>query len=311
MSSLLLPFALVAVFASVLLIAVAVELSRADRRRAMQVLQSQVGRAVMNLREEELARPFVERALLPLVGTLRTVGLRLTPVGVRRRLARKLVLAGSPPGWDAEKVAALKIVGGFGGFALGLAISRVLQLGGVRSFGVMALFTAIGFLLPDGVVDVSAKKRQETIRREMPDSIDLLTISVEAGLSFDAALAQVVKSSSGPLSVEIGRMLQEVRLGVSRVDALKNLADRADLEELRSFVLAVVQAEVFGVSTVKVLRAQARDLRIKRRQRAELKSMQVPVKMLFPLIFCILPALFVVILGPAVIRILRDFFGLL
>ncbi len=311
MSSVLLPFALLTTFLSVILIAVALELSRADRRRAMHVLQAQVGRAALNLREEELSRPFAERALLPVVKGLRTVGLRLTPVGMRRRLARKLVLAGSPAGWDAEKLAALKMVGGGGGLALGFALSQVLPVEGVRSIGLMALLSAIGFLLPDGMTDAAAKRRQERIRKELPDSIDLLTISVEAGLSFDAALAQVVRSSPGPLAVEIGRTLQEVRLGVSRVDALRNLAERSSVEELRSFVLAVVQAEVFGVSTTKVLRAQSRELRIKRRQRAEMKSMQVPVKILFPLIFCILPALFVVILGPAAIRIMRDFFGIL
>jgi tight adherence protein C len=143
----------------------------------------------------------------------------------------------------------------------------------------------------------------------MPDTMDLLTISVEAGLSFDAALAHVRKNVPGPLSDEIGRMLHEMQLGVSRVEAFRHLADRTDVEELKAFVLSMVQADTFGISVGKVLRAQAKELRMKRRQRAEEAAMKVPVKMLFPLIFCILPAMFIVMVGPGVIRIMRAFSG--
>jgi tight adherence protein C len=143
----------------------------------------------------------------------------------------------------------------------------------------------------------------------MPDTMDLLTISVEAGLGFDAALAHVRKKVPGPLSDEIGRMLHEMQLGVARVEAFRHLADRTDVEELKAFVLSMVQADTFGISVGKVLRAQAKELRMKRRQRAEEAAMKVPVKMLFPLIFCILPAMFIVMIGPGVIRIMRAFSG--
>jgi tight adherence protein C len=133
---------------------------------------------------------------------------------------------------------------------------------------------------------------------------------VEAGLGFDAALAQVVRNVPGPLSEEIARLLQEMQLGVTRVDAFRHLAERTDVDELRGFTLAMIQADIFGVSIANVLRAQAKDLRIKRRQRAEKKAMTSPLKLLFPLIFCVLPALFVVVLGPGAIRILHNFFGI-
>jgi tight adherence protein C len=139
--------------------------------------------------------------------------------------------------------------------------------------------------------------------------MDLLTISVEAGLGFDAAMAQVVRNVDGPLSQEIARMLHELQLGVSRADAFRKLADRTDVEELRGFVVSMIQANKFGVGVANVLRAQARELRQKRKQRAEQKAMQTPVKILFPLIFCVLPSLFVVVLGPGVIRIFNSFFG--
>ena len=140
--------------------------------------------------------------------------------------------------------------------------------------------------------------------------MDLLTISVEAGLGFDAALAHVRRNVPGPLSDEFARMLQEMQLGVSRVDAFRHLSDRTDVDELRAFVLAMIQADVFGVSIAKVLRAQAKELRVKRRQRAEEKAQKLPVKLLFPLLFGILPSMFVVIVGPGVIRMLHSFLGI-
>jgi tight adherence protein C len=140
--------------------------------------------------------------------------------------------------------------------------------------------------------------------------MDLLTISVEAGLGFDAALVQVISNTPGPLSEEFSRLLQEMRLGHSRVQAFKNLQGRTDVDELASFILAMIQADTFGVSIAKVLREQAKELRTKRRQRAEEAAMKVPIKILFPLIFCVLPALFIVILGPGAIRIAENLFGI-
>lgn len=308
MSDLLLPLGLVGVFLAVTLIGVAVELSQVERRRAVQLLKKQVVKPSVSLRQEDLSRPFAERALNPVVSWLRSMGTALTPLGMRDRIAQRLAMVGNPEGWDTEKVAAIKIIGGFAGGALAVALSTLLSLGGLQRMAFVAVLAIAGFLFPHLVLNMKVRARQEAIQRALPDVLDLLTITVEAGLSLDAALAQVVRNSDGPLALEIARMLQEVQLGVSRAEALRKLAARTDVEELNSFVLAMVQAEEFGVSTTKVLRAQAKQMRLKRRQRAELKSMQVPVKIIFPLIFCIMPALFVVIVGPAVIRVVYSVF---
>lgn len=309
MSSLFVPLALVATFFAVVLVGIALEGALADRKRAVTFLETQVAPSA-SLRDQALSKPFLERALLPLVSGIGDLARRVTPADVTRRIAHKLVLAGSPEGWDAEKVAAFKLVGAGAGGAVGLLIAQVTPLSGALSLGATVFMVLAGFLVPGAVLGQAAANRQEAIRRALPDTMDLLTISVEAGLGFDAALAQVRRNVPGPLSQEIARLLQEMQIGVSRVDAFRHLADRTDIEELNAFVLSMIQADVFGVSVANVLRSQARELRVKRRQRAERKAMQVPVKLLFPLIFCILPAMFVVILGPGAIRILKNFFGI-
>jgi tight adherence protein C len=310
MSEYLVPLALISTFLAVALLGFAMNLSRERRRRAVHLLEAQLGGTVPVTREEDLSRSFVERALVPFLVTLGAVGTRLTPIGMRKRIGRKVVLMGSPPGWDADKLAALKVMGAIIGVGLGWLCATVLGWEGLMYWSVVLLVGGIGALLPGTTLDLKARTRQELIRRAIPDTMDLLTISVEAGLGFDAALAQVVRSTDGPLAQEIARMLQEMQVGVARADALRNVADRNDVDELKGFVLAMVQAEQFGVSIAKVLRSQADQLRTKRRQRAEERAMKIPVKILFPLIFCILPAMFVVLLGPGVIRVAQEFLGL-
>jgi tight adherence protein C len=307
MSSLFLPLGLMASFCAVALGVVAGQAVLADRRRALEMLQAQVPE--VDTRSKELAQPFLDRVLIPTLGSLGRFAKRVTPLGMRERIARQLVLAGSPIGMDAEKVAAFKVFGAVGGAvtAYGLAV-----LGGANHLVLVVapvFGTLFGYLIPGAGLGQKAIHRQDTIRKALPDVMDLLTISVEAGLGFDAALAHVRKNVPGPLSDEIGRMLQEMQLGVSRSDAMRGLADRTDVEELRGFVLAIVQADAFGISIANVLRAQAKELRSKRRQRAEEKAMKVPVKLLFPLIFCILPSMFIVLIGPGVIRISHVFLG--
>jgi tight adherence protein C len=312
MSSLLIVFALIAMFGAIMLTGFVVESVLAQRRRAVEVLESQVVpvAAPTDLREVELQQPFLQRALVPFVAGLGTVARRITPAEMRRRIARKLVLAGAPPGWDAEKVAALKVFGTIGGGLLGLALAALAGLSPAMSLGAIVFGAAFGYLLPGAGLGQRVITRQDAIRRALPDTIDLLTISVEAGLGFDAALAQVRANVPGPLSQEIGRMLQEMRIGVSRVDSLRHLAERTEVEELNGFILAMIQADVFGVSVANVLRAQSKEMRTKRRQLAEERAQRLPIKLLFPLIFCILPAMFVVILGPGVIRFLESFLGI-
>jgi tight adherence protein C len=170
------------------------------------------------------------------------------------------------------------------------------------------LLAFVAYVAPAAALDRKAQSRQEQIRRMLADTIDLLTISVEAGLAFDAALLHARRSMKGPLSEEIGRMLHEMQLGIKRSDAMRNLSDRTNVQELRSFVLAMVQADVFGVSVANVLRSQSHELRTKRRQRAEERAMKTPVKLLFPMICCILPALLVLVVGPGAIRIAHVLF---
>jgi tight adherence protein C len=167
--------------------------------------------------------------------------------------------------------------------------------------------TLLGFYAPDLAIYQVAYNRREQIRKDLPDALDLLTITVEAGLAFDAAMTQVARNTEGPLAEEFFRVLQEIQLGLSRGDALQTMSDRVDIEELSSFVGAVTQADSLGIPIAQVLRVQAREMRIKRSQRAEEAAMKVPVKILFPLIFCILPALFVVIIGPAAVNIFHAF----
>ena len=167
-----------------------------------------------------------------------------------------------------------------------------------------------GFFAPTMYLYQRSYDRSKRIQRELPDAIDLLTISVESGLGFDAALQQVAYNTEGPLADEFSRVLREMQIGSSRSEALRGLAERTNLTELRSFVSAMVQADAFGIPIANVLRVQSSEMRVKRRQRAEEKAQQVPVKMTIPLIFCILPSLFIVIMGPAVIQMMDSFSGL-
>ncbi len=308
MSSLYIPLALLGTFGAVVLGGMLVDTWLVRRRRALEVLRTQVKEVGFNVREEQLAEPFLDRVVGPMLGRLGDFARRVTPIGMRRRIARQLMLAGSPSSLDPDKVAAFKLFGSTGGAVLGFILARLFGLSGILSMACTVFMAFFCYLIPGAGLGQKAINRQETIQRAMPDTMDLLTISVEAGLSFDAALAHVRRNVPGPLSDEIGRMLQEIQLGEPRVEAFKHLADRTDVDELRAFVLAMTQADVFGVSVAKVLRSQSRDLRIRRRQRAEEKAIKVPVKILFPLIFCILPAMFVVLLGPGVILVLRVIF---
>jgi tight adherence protein C len=306
MSNLYLLLGLLGVFAAIVMAGVVLDARLVQGRRSVELLRAQVGE-IPNLRQQELSQPFLQRVLVPFVNSLGRAAKKITPLGMRQRIARKLVLAGSPTGWDAEKVAATKVFGALGGGVLGIVLGSLAGLSTNMTVGATIFLAAFGYLLPGAGLGQKAIARQETIRRALPDTMDLLTISVEAGLGFDAAVAHVRKNVPGSLSDELGRMLQEMQLGVPRIDSLRSLADRTDVDELNAFVLAMIQADIFGVSIAKVLRAQAKELRVKRRQLAEERAMKVPVKLLFPLIFCILPAMFVVIVGPGVIRLIRTF----
>jgi tight adherence protein C len=259
------------------------------------------------LREETLAKPLSERAVAPVLLRLGGILRRFTPVGYLERTQRKLMLAGNPGNLDAPAFTVIKLFTTIAGIVLAFYAQGVGSDGLQRTF----LFVApilLGFAGPDAWLTRKVDERRLAMQRALPDILDLLVISVEAGLGFDAALARVVGTVPGPLSEEFFRMLQETRVGVSRRDAMRHLMDRTDLDELRSFLLAMLQAEAFGVAIARVLRVQADEMRVKRRQRAQEKAFGAPVKLVFPLVFCIFPSLFIILLGPAAIQI-SDAFG--
>jgi tight adherence protein C len=289
-------------FATVLSAGVAWSLSARDRRPG-EVLQAQLQGA--GVRVATRSRNDVSQRLVgSTVSALASMALRLTPAGARDKIAKKLVLAGSPNGWTAERLLAVKGMGLMMGLMLGYLFGSLTGLGIAATLAIPVV-GLIGYMIPGAVLAQSVIARQERIRRALPDTIDLLTISVEAGLSFDAALLHVRRTMRGPLPQEIGRLLHEIQLGVSRAEALRHLAERASVPELKGFVLAMIQADQFGVSVASVLRAQSHELRVKRRQGAEERAMKIPVKLLFPMILCVMPALFIVILAPAAIKIFQ------
>ena len=311
MSDLYLLVALIGTFLSIVLFVLALTASsREHRSRAVELLESQVSPLSSDLREQGLQQPFADRMIVPLLSGISGWARRLSPAGLVARIDRRLTLAGRPDGWDVDKVITLKIVGGLVGALLAFVILRSSGTTPAAMIAFVLLLGGMGFFAPDAIIARKADDRQDEIRRTLPDTMDLLTISVEAGLGFDAALVQVMNNVPGALTQEIGRLLHEMRLGKSRADAFRSLGERTEVAELNSFVLAMVQADTFGVSIAQTLRAQAKELRAKRRQRAEEKAMQIPIRILFPMIFCVLPSLFVVVLGPGAIRIAQSLFGI-
>ncbi|HWL36270.1 MAG TPA: type II secretion system F family protein [Frankiaceae bacterium] len=278
--------------------------------------RAQVGRSLAAVRamqsapdslRKEADPAFADRVVRPMLHRFAGLGRRLAPGGQNERLRHKLELAGSPPRWDPERVLAFKGLGLVGLGVTGLAVPLLLGLSPLTAIGVAVVLGLAGYFAPDLGLYQMAYDRSEKIQRTLPDALDLLTISVEAGLGFDAALAQVARNTEGPLADEFFRVLQEMQIGLGRAEAFRALTERTNVADLRNFVTAMIQADVFGIPVANVLRVQAREMRIKRMQRAEEQAQKVPVKILFPLIFCILPALFVVVIGPAGITIIRNF----
>lgn len=259
---------------------------------------------------EPLLASFTDRVLRPASKSLASTARLFGPSDYTERIRKRLVMAGSPYGLDAERFLAIKagtavaagvfvmLIGGLGPAALGRSI-----LGAI-------VVAVLGFYAPDLWLRSRISSRQLEIRRTLPDMLDMLTISVEAGMGFDAAVAKITGSRPGALSEEFARMLQEIQAGVSRRDAMRNLGERTDVPELKTFIMSMIQADVFGVSVANVLRSQSRDMRVRRRQFAEEMAQKAPVKLVFPLILCILPATIIVVAGPAIIAI-GQAFGLL
>ena len=258
--------------------------------------------------EADAALPFMDRVLAPAFGRLVALARRISPNGFTAQIGKRLDLAGNPGRWTPERVLGYKGLGLIVGTWLGFIYGS--KMPGLLVFVMTGGLAAAGFFLPDVLIYNVGVKRQDAIRKSMADAIDLLTISVEAGLGFDAALAQVARNTDGPLAGEFFRVLQEMQIGTGRMDALRGLGERTDVGDLQSFVAAMVQADSYGVPVASVLRVQSDEIRLKRSQRAEEAAQKVPVKILFPLIFGVMPALFVVIIGPAAVQAFYSFRGL-
>ena len=293
-------------FGTVLLAATAI-LTAVDERRDVRLALATLKEYELasNQREQEMLKSLRERVLVPAVDRLARLSGRFTPAGYVAAVRHKLMVAGSPAGLDADRFMSLKVLGAISvvfwvWFAFGLA-----ALGGFYGVIVTGLMWVISFVAPDVYVQRHIDQRQHEIAVRLPDVLDLLVISVEAGLGFEQALDRTVDAVPGALAEEFRRMLKETRVGSTRAEALRALDERTNVPELRSFILAMLQADTFGVSIGRMLRQQADDMRIRRRQRAQEAAQKAPVKMLFPLIFCIFPSLFTVILGPAAINIMK------
>ena len=267
-------------------------------------------RTVTNLRRG-LEPTWAENGGPQPVDARRTSGLgavarRLAPGSSIRRLDRLLSRAGRPAAWPLERLLVAKLVLPVALAALCLYYIRMVGPGPLPLLiGVVA--TVVGYFLPELLLHSRGEERSTKIALELPDTLDQMTIAVEAGLGFDSAMARAGKNGKGPLAEELVRTLQDMQVGQSRRQAYDSLARRTDVPDLRKFVRAIVQADKYGVAIADVLRTQAAEMRIKRRQRAEEKAMQIPVKVIFPLLLCILPVLFIVLLGPAVLDIVRVF----
>jgi tight adherence protein C len=263
------------------------------------------GYEVENVRDQELLNPLKERAVMPALQGLTDLGRRLTPVGYVDQVRMKFVYAGEPSADAVDRYLATQVLGV--AVSVVVAIFAFVSLTGMLRLAVVLLVLLLGILGPSATLNRKVADRQHQLRIKLPDILDLLTISVEAGLGFEQALDRTVSAVPGPLSEEFARMLGEVRAGSSRADAMRALEVRCHVPEVRSFVLAILQADTFGVSIGRVLRAQADEMRVKRRQMAQERAQKAPVKMLIPMVFCIFPALFIIVLGPALINIYKTF----
>lgn len=249
--------------------------------------------------------PARDRLLLPLLRATRGLGTRLSHGGEAARLAHQLDLAGNPAGWTVDRVLGAK------GAALLLGAVVGMLFGGLSVKGLVfaAIGGALGLFLPDLLVYNQGAKRQQDLQRGLAEALDMLTVCVEAGLGFDAALMQVARSVNGPVAGEFARVLAEIQMGKGRGEAFASLGERTKVTEIQTFVTALVQADRLGLPIGSVLREQAKEMRVVRRQLAEEKAQKVPVKILFPMLFFIFPALFIVIMGPGAIRIVKAFSG--
>jgi tight adherence protein C len=303
-------FAVIGIGVGVALVAYALLAQAEDRRSIRESLRGLEGyETVESQRDRELLNPLRDRAFLPILSGMTSLGRRFTPIGYVEGIRHKFVLAGKGDADSIDRFLAIRVAT-VAGIPVALwfwFIYNPLGYTGMAQMACAGLFVLVLLLGPDAIINRKVEERQHAVRVQLPDILDLLVISVEAGLGFEQALDRTINAVPGPLTEEFARMLGETRAGASRAEAMRALEARLDVPEVRSFVLAVLQADTFGISIGRVLRSQADEMRIRRRQLAQEKAQKAPVKMLIPMVFCIFPALFVVVLGPAMINISKNF----
>lgn len=276
----------------------------ARERRSSVGRAATYGKTRVPLGERQL--PFKQRVLSPMGDRLAGFTLKLHPKTTIDGVSTRLLAAGLGRSISPTTFLALKSTFAIGGLVLGALFGgAVAGAGGVLLLAIAA--AGLGFIAPDFVVSSKARSRRDRIRAELPDALDLMAVSVEAGMGFDGAISKLTEHMHGPLADEFGLTLGEIRIGESRQDALKKLADRTDTPELSSFVRSIIQADQLGISLGRILRVQATDSRLKRQAAAEEKAMKAPIKMLFPTVLFIFPAMFLVILGPAFLNLSKIF----
>ena len=262
---------------------------------------------VASLEEIELSQPFAERVIIPIVKKIGEISARFTPQKAIQDTAKKMELAGNPWPIDAATFLAIRFILGV---VLGGFVTAMVLLSPTPNFNDNAIYifgaTFGGFYLPHLMLTSRITNRQKEIRKAMPDALDLLTICVEAGLGFDAAMSKVSEKWDNQLSLAFARAIREIQLGKVRRDALKAMADRLDIAEMTSFVAAIIQSEQLGVSMAKILRIQSDQMRVKRRQRAEEEAHKAPVKMVLPMAFLMFPTILIIVLTPAAIQIMTN-----
>ena len=266
---------------------------------------------VTSIEEIELSQPFRERVLIPFMRRVGELSVRFTPQKVLEDTTKKLEMAGNPGRVDAATFLATRFVGAvfFGGLMAAILFLSPNRWPFSRIALTVMIFIILGFFFPQLWLQSRINRRQKEIRKAMPDALDLLTICVEAGLGFDAAMSKVSEKWENELSYAFARAIREVQLGKTRRESLRDMADRLGIPEMTSFVAAVIQSEILGVSLAKVLRIQSDQMRIKRRQRAEEEAHKAPVKMILPMAFLTFPSIMIILMTPAGIQIMRTFGG--
>jgi tight adherence protein C len=281
--------------------------TQADLLEARLSQFTETGRQITSLTEAELSLPFADRVIKPVFDKLGRIMSRRMQGGQQQAIQERLNLAGRPGGLTAGGFVALQLMATVAGVAAGIGLALLLTLTSPMLYVAPVVGGVVGYLVPASTISRRIRKRQKEILLALPSALDLLTISVEAGLAFDAALTRVTDKYHNALASEFTQVLNEVRLGRPRLEALDEMGRRNKVEELNNFLQAIIQSEQLGVGIANVLRIQSEEIRRRRRQRAEEAGQKAPIKMLIPMIGCIFPTLFIVLLGPAAIQVGKSF----